>query len=102
MSVCKGAAPLSELDFELCVWIFCLPSASQYNMWLLNSSSGLACSSGWMLRNKVQDHVLTASSSAVCLFSFLEETDYDYSGSEEEDDELNEDEGEPRLILLLK
>jgi len=36
------------------------------------------------------------------LFSFLEETDYDYSGSEEEDDELNEDEGEPRLILLLE
>uniref|UniRef100_A0A8C3RDH6 non-specific serine/threonine protein kinase n=1 Tax=Cyanoderma ruficeps TaxID=181631 RepID=A0A8C3RDH6_9PASS len=31
----------------------------------------------------------------------LEETDYDYSGSEEEDDELNEDEGEPSSIVNL-
>uniref|UniRef100_A0A7M4EEA4 non-specific serine/threonine protein kinase n=1 Tax=Crocodylus porosus TaxID=8502 RepID=A0A7M4EEA4_CROPO len=30
-----------------------------------------------------------------------EETDYDYSGSEEEDDELNEDEGEPSSIVNL-
>ncbi|XP_062440984.1 nik-related protein kinase isoform X2 [Rhea pennata] len=30
-----------------------------------------------------------------------DETDYDYSGSEEEDDELNEDEGEPSSIVNL-
>lgn len=44
---------------------------------------------------------MSSSTGIYCSLSFflIEETDYDYSGSEEEDDELNEDEGEPRLIL---
>lgn len=33
--------------------------------------------------------------------SFLDETEYEYSGSEEEGDELNEDEGEPRSDIGL-
>lgn len=36
-----------------------------------------------------------------CLWPILTEgTEYEYSGSEDEDDGINEDEGEPRYVLI--